>query len=51
MFGRDYRIAGNLDNTEIVMRNTFWIGTYPGLSTEHLDYVVSKIEEYFGVNF
>ncbi|MDI5822194.1 hypothetical protein MJI95_35425, partial [Salmonella enterica subsp. enterica serovar Kentucky] len=26
-------------------------GIYPGLTTEHLDYVVSKFEEFFGLNF
>jgi len=51
MTGRDYRISGNLENTEVVMRSTFWIGTYPGLTKEHLDFIVNKIEEFFGVNF
>ena len=32
------------------MNQTFWIGVYPGLTTEMLDYVVDTIETYFGVN-
>ena len=47
--GLDYRIHGNLSNTNITMNRTFWIGVYPGLKNEHLDYCVSKIEEFFGL--
>ena len=49
--GREYRVIGNLENTDIVMNQSFWIGLYPGLSREHLDFVVSKIEECFGVGW
>ncbi len=51
MKGRNYRIAGELTNTDIVMNDTFWIGVYPGLSREMLDFVIQKIETFFGVNF
>ena len=47
----NYRVSGELVNTDIVMNNTLWIGIYPGLGFEHLDYVAEKIENYFGVNF
>jgi CDP-6-deoxy-D-xylo-4-hexulose-3-dehydrase len=44
-----YRISGELKNTDIVMNQTFWIGVFPGLEKDHLDYVASKLEMYFGV--
>lgn len=43
-----YRVVGKLTNTDRIMNQTFWIGIYPGLTQEHLDYVVSKLEEFFG---
>ena len=44
----NFRISGNLSNTDFVMENTFWLGLYPGLSEEHLEYTVSKIKTFFG---
>ncbi|GHT01952.1 lipopolysaccharide biosynthesis protein RfbH [Synergistales bacterium] len=41
--GRDHRIVGKLKNTDYVMNNVFWVGVYPGLSKEMLDYIVSSI--------
>ena len=35
-----YRIAGTLENTDFVMNNVFWIGVYPGITREMLDYVL-----------
>lgn len=46
-----YRVVGDLTNTDITMKQTFWLGIYPGLSQEHLDYVADKLETFFGVNF
>ncbi|WP_016671469.1 lipopolysaccharide biosynthesis protein RfbH, partial [Yersinia pestis] len=40
-----YRVVGELTNTDRIMNQTFWIGIYPGLTHDHLDYVVSKFEE------
>jgi CDP-6-deoxy-D-xylo-4-hexulose-3-dehydrase len=51
MKGRNFRISGELSNTDIVMNDTFWIGVYPGLSKEMLDFVIAKIEAFFGLNF
>jgi CDP-6-deoxy-D-xylo-4-hexulose-3-dehydrase len=51
MIGRSFRIAGSLANTDIVMNQTFWLGTFPGLTTTHLDYIADKLEEFFGVSF
>jgi CDP-6-deoxy-D-xylo-4-hexulose-3-dehydrase len=49
--GVDYRVSGDLKNTDITMNQTLWIGIYPGLSTEHLNYIAVKLEEFFGVSF
>jgi CDP-4-dehydro-6-deoxyglucose reductase, E1 len=45
MEGRTYRIVGNLENTDRVMNQTFWIGVYPGLSDIHIDYAVETIRD------
>lgn len=47
----NYRIVGELTNTDITMNNTLWLGNYPALSEEHFDFVAQKIEEFFGVGF
>jgi Predicted pyridoxal phosphate-dependent enzyme apparently involved in regulation of cell wall biogenesis len=47
----NYRVVGELTNTDRIMSQTFWIGIYPGLTHAHLDYVISKFEEFFGLNF
>jgi CDP-4-dehydro-6-deoxyglucose reductase, E1 len=41
-----YRVVGDLAQTDFVMHNVFWIGLYPGLSEEMLDYMVSAIREF-----
>lgn len=46
-----YRVCGDLTNTDVVMNQSFWLGVYPGLTTEQLDYVADKIEEFVGVGF
>ena len=51
MIGRNFRISGELTNTDTVMNQTFWLGVWPGLAKEQLDYVVDKLEEFFGLNF
>ena len=40
-----YRVVGNLENTDYVMNNSFWIGVYPGMTEEKLDYMCDKIGE------
>ncbi|WP_417537724.1 lipopolysaccharide biosynthesis protein RfbH [Marinomonas sp.] len=49
--GVEYRVVGELTNTDITMNQTLWLGIYPGLGKEHLDYIAEKLEEFFGVNF
>jgi CDP-6-deoxy-D-xylo-4-hexulose-3-dehydrase len=41
-----YRVIGDLKNTDYVMESTFWIGLYPGLTKEMLDYVISVIHQF-----
>jgi CDP-6-deoxy-D-xylo-4-hexulose-3-dehydrase len=48
---QQYRVSGDLKNTDIVMNNTFWIGVQPALTEEMLDYAAGKIEAYLGLNF
>jgi CDP-6-deoxy-D-xylo-4-hexulose-3-dehydrase len=42
----DFRVVGDLTNTDIVMTRTFWIGVYPGLTNQMLDYVVDSIKDF-----
>jgi CDP-6-deoxy-D-xylo-4-hexulose-3-dehydrase len=46
-----YRVASTLRNSDVIMSSTFWLGVYPGLSTEMLDYVADELEQYFGIGF
>jgi CDP-6-deoxy-D-xylo-4-hexulose-3-dehydrase len=43
----NFKVHGNLENTDLIMENTFWIGLYPGLSKQHLEYSVLKIKNFF----
>jgi CDP-6-deoxy-D-xylo-4-hexulose-3-dehydrase len=45
--GLSYRVIGDLSNTDWVMQNSFWIGLFPGLTAEMLDYVVTVIRQFF----
>lgn len=38
-----YRVVGTLDNTDRIMRDSFWIGVYPGMNKEKLDYMIELI--------
>ena len=51
MIGRNYRVSGELTNTDRVMNDTFWIGVFPGLTEAMLDHAVERIETFLGVNF
>lgn len=41
--GVSYRVIGDLKNTNTVMRNTFWVGVYPGMTDEMIDYMAETI--------
>ena len=38
-----FRAVGNLENTDRIMRDTFWVGVYPGMSNEMIDYIAKII--------
>jgi len=41
--GKGYRVVGDLHNTDRIMRDTFWIGVYPGLSEEKIKFMIENI--------
>jgi CDP-6-deoxy-D-xylo-4-hexulose-3-dehydrase len=50
MRGRNYRVAGNLTNADIVTERTFWLGLYPGLGANHLQFVSEIITGFISGN-
>ena len=40
-----YRVSGELKNTDYIMNNTFWVGVYPGMTDEMIDYMAKTIIE------
>ncbi len=44
--GTGYRVVGELAGTDFIMNNTFWVGVYPGMTDEMLDYMVKTIKEF-----
>jgi CDP-6-deoxy-D-xylo-4-hexulose-3-dehydrase len=43
---RNYRVVGELTNADIVTERTFWVGLYPGLTSDHLQYMVETISDF-----
>ena len=43
--GQGYRVVGSLENTDRIMRDTFWVGVYPGMTDEKIDYMAKVIKE------
>ena len=43
--GTGYRVVGDLTNTDRIMRDTFWVGVYPGMTDEMIDYMAKMIRE------
>lgn len=48
---RSCRISGTLDGADRIMTDTFWLGVWPGLGSEHLAYVAQSLGEFCGVGF
>lgn len=45
--GEGYRVVGELVNTDRIMRDTFWVGVYPGMTNDMIDYMAAMIRKYF----
>ena len=45
LFRSGYRVAGSLENTDRIMKDTFWVGVYPGMTDEMIDYMAKIIKE------
>ena len=43
--GEGYRVSGTLENTDRIMADTFWVGVYPGMTDEMIDYMAKTIRE------
>lgn len=48
MESHNFRLSGDLTNTDFIMSKTFWIGVQPALTQEMLEYACSKIKSYVG---
>lgn len=44
-----YRVVGNLENSDFVVNNTFWVGVYPGMTDVMIDYMAQVIKEAVGI--
>lgn len=43
--GRDFSVSGSLTNTDTIMNSGFWVGIWPGLDTDHLEYIADRLLE------
>jgi CDP-6-deoxy-D-xylo-4-hexulose-3-dehydrase len=43
----NYRQAGSLENTDLVMERLFWIGVYPGITAEMSRYIIETFKKFF----
>jgi len=44
--GMNYRLAGSLDNSDKVMRDSFFIGVYPGINQQQIEYIINTLDEF-----
>jgi CDP-6-deoxy-D-xylo-4-hexulose-3-dehydrase len=47
----EYRVSGDLTNSNRVMNNTFWLGIHPSLGLDELEYIADNIKKYLGLTF
>lgn len=45
--GIPHRVVGDLTHTDLIMNNSFWVGVYPGLTDEMIDYVLEIFADFF----
>ncbi|MFF3752527.1 lipopolysaccharide biosynthesis protein RfbH [Streptomyces sp. NPDC002018] len=48
--GSPHRVVGELTNSDIITDQTFWVGVYPALTDEMLDYVITSVKEFVGAH-
>ncbi|QED23888.1 lipopolysaccharide biosynthesis protein RfbH [Candidatus Deianiraea vastatrix] len=48
MKGQNFRIASSLENTDKIMNNAFWIGTFPGITEEMIEYIANCFKDFCG---
>ncbi len=46
---KNYRVPGSLARSDTVMNNTFWLGVYPGLNEDMVNYVCTQVASFFGL--
>lgn len=46
MKGREYRVVGDLTNADIITDNTFWIGLFPGIGSDHIAYMRDTVQQF-----
>lgn len=44
--GHGYRVVGSLENTDRIMKDTFWVGVYPGMTEEMVGFMIRQILEF-----
>jgi CDP-6-deoxy-D-xylo-4-hexulose-3-dehydrase len=49
--GTPRRVIGDLENTDRIMNDAFWIGVWPGLTLEMLDYMIHSLHQILGIEF
>jgi CDP-6-deoxy-D-xylo-4-hexulose-3-dehydrase len=45
--GQGYRVVGDLQNTDRIMNDSFWVGVYPGMTSDMLTYIINTMKQFF----